>query len=89
MGKLSWRVVGLIIVTVFVLDGCIAMLTKSAEIKSGSYVRINSLFAQPTPIAVGVTGVVIDRDRRQAIFKLADNSEVTASLPAEASKWAA
>jgi len=88
MCKLLWRVVGFILVTAFILNGCIGHMTKVAEIKSGSYVRINSLHAQPTPIAVGVIEVEIDRTNRRVTFKLADNSEVTASLTAEASKWA-
>jgi len=83
-----WRVVGLILVTAFILNGCVGGMTKSAEIKSGSYVRINSLHAQPTPIAVGVIEVEIDRNSRQVTFTLVDGSEVTASLTAEASKWA-
>jgi hypothetical protein len=82
------RVVGFILVTAFVLSGCIGGMTRSAEIKSGSYVRINRIDVEATPIAVGVNGVVIDRDRRQVTFTLADSSEVTAPLTAEASKWA-
>jgi len=65
MCKLLWRVVGFILVTAFILNGCIGHMTKVAEIKSGSYVRINSLHAQPTPIAVGVIEVEIDRTNRR------------------------
>jgi hypothetical protein len=82
------RVIGFILVTAFVLSGCIGGMTRFAEIKSGSYVRINRIDVEATPIAVGGNGVVIDRNRRQVTFTLADSSEVTAPLTAEASKWA-
>jgi hypothetical protein len=89
MRKHIWPVVGSILLTALFLSGCLGILSKTAEIKSGSYVRIHSLSAQPTPIAVGVVKVGIDRENRLATFGLADGSEITATLAAQgASKWA-
>jgi hypothetical protein len=89
MRKHIWPVVGSILLTAIFLSGCLGILSKTAEIKSGSYVRIHSLSAQPTPIAVGVVKVGIDRENRLATFGRTDGSEVTVTLAAQnASKWA-
>jgi hypothetical protein len=47
MRQLMWPVVGSILLTAFFLGGCLDRLSKTAEIRPGSYVRIDSLSARP------------------------------------------
>lgn len=51
----------------------------AAEIKSGSYRRVNFKGALPETIALNVIGMEVDRENQQAVFKLRDGSQVAAS----------
>ncbi len=58
------------------------LVNPRAEIESGRYVRINSPYAQPTPIAEAVIELNIDRTSRQVTFTLTDGPQLTAALAA-------
>jgi hypothetical protein len=51
-----------------------------AEILSGTYRRVDIPSADPEPIALGVIGVVIDRQNYTAVFRLSNGSEINQPL---------
>ena len=74
----------IVLAGVLSLLGCAQtpLVNPRAEIESGRYVRIDSPYAQPTPIANALVELGIDRANRQVTFKLTDGSQVTAALAA-------
>lgn len=72
----------IVLAGVLPLSGCAQnpLVNPRAEIESGRYVRINSPYAQPTPIATAVIELNIDRDSRQVTFILTDGSKLIARL---------
>jgi hypothetical protein len=56
------------------------MFPANAEIKTGSYWRIQHRYANPTPVAVTVISLDIDRVKGLAVFHLQDGSSVQAGL---------
>lgn len=85
MNKSIWPFVAVWLLAAVALSGCIGGVslpgqTRTAEIRSGDYLRINSIHARPTPVATGVVALRIDRDTGRVIFDLADGSQVTTSL---------
>lgn len=96
--KKPWIVIGLVLL---LIAACVSwflirtpdflrnMFPGKAGIQSGSYARILHSYAKPTPVAVAVIRLDIDRDKGLAVFHLQDGSSVQAALAGEdAVRWA-
>jgi hypothetical protein len=83
--KRNFVITGWLLIISFTFWGCIHkdkgnQSTLTAEIKPGIYHRISIINGPPDPIATNITQVIVDREIKQVIFRLADGTEINASL---------
>ena len=102
--KKRWIVIGILLLLAMVILGFLCYRSSllfyllmllhpgkqnaDAAIRTGSYWRIEHRYARPTPVAVTVIKLDIDREKDQAIFYLQDGSRVQAALAGSAeAQW--